>query len=85
MESAIASIIVGVLALMGTIISNLISNSKTQYRIEQLEKKQDKHNCVIERVTILEHSFRADESKLDTLARDVEAMKLSLAAETNKK
>ena len=54
MESIIVAIISGGLALIGTVASNLSTHSKTMYRIEQLEKKQDIHNQVIERVYQLE-------------------------------
>ena len=54
MESIIVAIITGSMALIGTVISNLTTHSKTMYRIEQLEKKQDIHNGVIERVYMLE-------------------------------
>lgn len=54
MESIIVAIITGGLALAGNVISNLSTHSKTMYRIEQLEKKQDIHNQVIERVYELE-------------------------------
>ena len=53
-ESIIVAVITGGLALAGTVISNLTTHSKTIYRIEQLEKKQDIHNHVIERVYELE-------------------------------
>lgn len=54
MESIIVAIITGGLALLGNVLSNLSTHSKTMYRIEQLEKKQDIHNHVIERVYELE-------------------------------
>ena len=53
-ESIAVAIITGSLALAGNVISNLSTHSKTMYRIEQLEKKQDIHNQVIERVYQLE-------------------------------
>ena len=53
-ESIVVAIITGCMALAGTIISNVANNSKTMYRIEQLEKKVEKHNSVIERVFKLE-------------------------------
>ena len=53
-------VIVGLLSLVGTIIGTLggiIATSRlTTYRIEQLEKKVDKHNNLIERM------FKAEES-----------------------
>lgn len=54
MESIIVALISGGLAFAGTVISNISAHSKTMYRIEQLEKKQDIHNHVVERVYELE-------------------------------
>ena len=52
------SIIVALLALLGTLGGTfggiLTANKLTNYRIEQLEKKVEQHNKVIERVYILE-------------------------------
>lgn len=64
MESVLVAVITGSLTLMGTIISNLSIHSKTVYRIEQLEKKQDIHNGVIERVYCLEKSTSLLEDRL---------------------
>lgn len=51
-------IIVALISLLGTMGGSLggilISNKLTTYRIEQLEKKVEKHNKVVERVYILE-------------------------------
>ena len=51
-------VIVGVLSLIGTLAGTiggiLAANRLTMYRIEQLEKKVDKHNTVIERTYKLE-------------------------------
>lgn len=52
------AVIVAVLSLLGTLAGTfggiLTANKLTNYRIEQLEKKVEKHNCVIERVYNLE-------------------------------
>lgn len=52
------TIIVGILSLFGTLIGSLggilAANKLVVYRIEQLEKKVEKHNNVIERVYQLE-------------------------------
>lgn len=50
----LVAVITGGLAFLGNLVSNITSHSKTMYRIEQLEKKQDIHNGVIERVYMLE-------------------------------
>ena len=51
-------VIVAILSLLGTLIGSLTgiltANKLTNYRIEQLEKKVEKHNNVIERVYKLE-------------------------------
>lgn len=75
MEAAIASVVVGILALCGTVISNLVSNSKTIYRIEQLEKKQEKHNNVIERTIVLEKVFSMTEEQIKSMTHDIDAIK----------
>ena len=36
--------------MLGVVITVAVGNNKTIYRIEQLEKKQDKHNTLIERM-----------------------------------
>lgn len=52
------AVMVAILSLIGTLGGSLggilTANKMTNYRIEQLEKKQDKHNQVIERVYELE-------------------------------
>lgn len=54
---------VAALAFLGTIIGSLggvlTANKLTNYRIECLEKKVDKHNCLVERIYKLEGDFRA--------------------------
>lgn len=49
MEVLITTIISEILTLLGVIATCWISHSKTLYRIEQLEKKQDKYNNLIAR------------------------------------
>lgn len=60
------SIVVAILSLVGTLIGTLggilTSNKLTTYRIQELEKKVEKHNKVIERVYNLEkHGAVLDE------------------------
>lgn len=62
-------IVVALLACLGTALGSLggiIAASKlVNYRIGQLEKKVDKHNCVIERVFKLESEVAFIHSKID--------------------
>ena len=52
------AIIVGLLSLAGTVLGAYFANRKSSavivYRIDELEKKVDKHNSVIERTYKLE-------------------------------
>lgn len=62
-------VIVGILSLIGTLFGSifgiLTANKLTNYRIEQLEKKVEKHNQVIERVYQLERFEAVMEEEFD--------------------
>jgi len=69
MEQIIVALITGILTLAGVIITVNAGNKKTEqqlkeqsaltlYRIEQLEKKQDKHNTLIERMYAAEEEIK---------------------------
>ena len=75
MESIIVALITGGLAFLGTLISSMVANSKTLYRIEQLEKAQNKHNSLIERMYKVEKSIEVDEERLKYIEEDVEDLK----------
>lgn len=59
----VGAVITGVFSLIGVMKSNSKTTALISYRIEQLEKKQDKHNSAIERLTRLEG--RVDECEHD--------------------
>ena len=46
------------ISLAGIIITALITNSLVKYRVEQLEKKVDKHNNLIERMYVVETELK---------------------------
>lgn len=62
MIAAIGATVTALVGAAASIATTVISNNKTTnlmgYRLDQLEKKQDKHNSMIERVYHLEQ--RAD-------------------------
>lgn len=68
-------IIVGILSLVGTLcgtFAGIITSTKlTAYRIEQLEKKVEKHNSVVERTALLERDLKAVWHNIDELKNDV--------------
>ena len=61
-------IIISLITLLGSALGTfggIFVNSKlTAYRIEQLERKQDKHNAVIERTYKLEETVALHEEKI---------------------
>lgn len=68
MEGIVIAIITSIASLMGTIFAVMLSNSKTLYRIEQLEKAQTKHNNLIERM----YKVEKDVAVLDERVKDIE-------------
>ena len=62
------SIIIAVLSFLGTLLGAYIANRKSaaimEYRLEQLEKKVDKHNTVIERTYALEKRADVTDEKI---------------------
>ena len=49
---------------MGVVITVRNGNSKTLYRIEQLEQKVNKHNNLIDRMYKVEDRLNVDEEKI---------------------
>lgn len=66
-----SNILVAVLSCLGTIAGSgfgiIASQKLTQHRLEQLEKKVDKHNQVIERTGILEERVKVINHRIDSL------------------
>lgn len=75
MEGIITAIIGGCCTAIPTIIATLSSNKKstalTVYRIEQLEKKVEKHNSVMERTFKIEEDIKHIEEDINDLKREV--------------
>ena len=65
------TIVIAILSFIGTLIGSLggilAANKLTNYRIEQLEKKVEKHNNVIERVFNLEKQEAVLEEEIEHL------------------
>ena len=65
-------VVVGILSLCGTLVGSvggiMTSNKLTGYRIEQLEKKVEKHNNLIERMY-------ACEDRLNLIDHDIAELK----------
>lgn len=65
------SILVAILSLCGTLIGTfggiLTSAKLTTYRIEQLEKKVEKHNNFAERIPVIEEKLKVEEHRIEDL------------------
>ena len=65
------SVLIAILSLVGTLLGSLFgilaANKLVQYRLEQLEKKVEQHNKVVERMYKLETRVEADEETLNRL------------------
>ena len=72
--------LIAFLSLIGTLAGSftgiLTSGRLTAYRIEQLEKRVEKHNCLVERTYQLEEDMEIDKEKIKVInnrLRDLEA------------
>lgn len=68
-QDIIASLISSAFALLGALAGSYMVHSKTIYRIEQLEKKVDKHNNLVDRTYKLEATTALLDQRVDLLER----------------
>ena len=66
-EAVLVALITGGLAIISNIMVAMAQNSKTIYRIEQLEKKMDKHNQLLERVAVIERDEKTQWKQIDEI------------------
>lgn len=66
-------LLVALLALAGTIIGSftgiLVANKLVNFRLEQLEKKVEKHNNLVERIAMAEYDIKIINFRIDDLAK----------------
>ena len=67
-EALIVAIVSGVCTLLGSGLGVIASSKLTTFRLQQLEKKVDKHNGVMER------TFRLEE-QVKEIAEDIKELK----------
>ena len=68
LQAIVVAVITGLFSLLGVYIANKKSQALIAYRLEQLEKKVDKHNNLVERTYILE-------GEVNELVHDVRDLK----------
>lgn len=68
-------VIVGALSFAGTTVGSvagiLTANKLSNYRIQQLEDKVNKHNNLIERMVAVESSAKSAHHRIDELRNEV--------------
>ena len=64
--------IVAVLSLIGTFVGSFSGIQLIKYRIEQLEKKVEKHNSIVERTYLLEEKIKVANHRIEDLERKVD-------------
>jgi len=68
-----STVLVALLSLVGTLFGSLagivVSSKLTNYRLEQLEKKVDKHNGFAEKIPVLQEQIRGLTERLEDLER----------------
>jgi tetrahydromethanopterin S-methyltransferase subunit G len=70
---------VALLALAGTLTGSftgiLVANKLVNYRLEQLEKKVEKHNNLVERIAMAENDIRIINHRIDDLEKLIDIEK----------
>ena len=67
------NIVISLISLFGSLIGTLggivVSSKLTAYRLEQLEKKVDKHNHFAERLPVVEEQIKVINHRIEDLER----------------
>jgi hypothetical protein len=71
MSAGMATVIVGILSLLGTLAGSYGGMRLMSYRIEQLEKKVDKHNGFAERIPVIEEHIKNLDHRVEELEQKV--------------
>ena len=67
----ISGLCVGVPSVIATMFSNNKANALVNFRIDELTKKVEKHNNVVERMALQERETKAIWKKLDKIEEDL--------------
>ena len=67
------TVIVALISLIGTLGGTfggiIVSAKLTNYRIEQLEKKVEKHNNFAERIPVIEEKLKVEDHRIEDLEK----------------
>lgn len=68
-EKMTDTVIVAIISLLGTLLGSFGGTQLVKYRIEQLEKKVEKHNSIVKRTYILEEKVKVANHRIEDLER----------------
>lgn len=74
-SSLIGGLCVAVPSLIATISSNRYNNDLIKYRIEELTEKVEKHNGLVERMTLVEQTAKSAHKRLDDINNKLDCLK----------
>lgn len=78
-------VIVSLISLAGTLFGSIAgvmtANRLTTYRVEELEKKVDKFNNLVERTFMLEQSTARQWDRIDEIKSDIAEIKATIRGE----
>lgn len=70
------TVLVAILSLVGTAVGSiggiLAANQLTKFRLQELEKKVDKHNGLVERMVEVEQRSKSNTRRIDALEAKTE-------------
>ena len=69
MESVIVALISGGMTLAGVLASNSKSRAVMEQKIDELSRRVDKHNCLVERTYALEQDVAVVKAGIDNLRK----------------
>lgn len=67
MESIVVALIGGAVTLVGVVLSNSRSRAVMEVKIDELSKRVEKHNCLVERTYRLEQDMAVVRRDVDAL------------------
>ncbi len=70
-ETVVVALIACVGTLLGSLLGVFASAKLTNYRLEQLEKRVEKHNNLVERMIAVEASAKSAHKRLDEFFREI--------------
>lgn len=75
METIISSLISAGVALLICVIQNNKTKALIEYRLDELTKKVDKHNNLIERMYACERNIDLHAERLNIIEKDIDELK----------